>query len=458
MNNNEEKKEETAEEKKTPMEKLNPVFDDWSIDYNSYDGISYYDIEDVKRIFKQNNRTPNANYTGKMKLFKNRKIPRVFIDSEDGRNWLIDKVAPTKNKSKDWKMRFFYLLATVTPKPQSKGFWDMYRTFKGQDFTPNNTNFKFISQDYLKHKVQKILHEKYKQEPTIQNLQNYILISMYCDVETLRLDYNNRIKDGVTPISNYYNVLNNTMTLSTYKGSKYRGKQEYSIPEYIVKLLVKIRKMKKDDGGFKEHEYLLHNTRKKPFNRQEYSKLLTTLTKNNNPVVKMRKGKVYQVFKKHNFTKKSLIFNKDGGVIQTPPKKLMTDLKALSKSMLHSLFTQQEYYNDFEDDNINAFRTMFEFFNDKDFKNKPVEPDEPVEIEFIIEEDEEKKEEGEARASKKKEEISIADILNRQIKQKIINKHSNGYNCSLCHKPDKRIKRKSAKGHIISKKHLKLMK
>lgn len=452
--NQQEKKE---EKELSPMEKLKPVFNGWGIDYNSYDGNSYYDIEDIKRIFKQNNRTPNANYTGKLRLFQNRKIPAILIDTEEGRNWLIEMIVPDKNKSTDWKMRLFYLLATITPKPDSKPFWDVYKTFKGDDFTPNNTNYKFISQDYLKHKVQDILHKKYKQEPTIQNLQNYILISMYCDVETLRLDYNNRIKDGIAPISNYYNIENNTMVINNYKGSKFKGKKVYNIPEYLIKLLVKIRQMKKDDGGYKEYEYLLHNTRKKPFNRQEYSKLLTTLTKNNNPVVKMRKGKVYSVFKKHNFTKKSLIFSKDNKVIKTPPKQLMTDLKALSKSMLHSMLTQQEYYNDFDDENIKAFRSMFEFFNDKDFKNKPVE-----EVEEEVEEEikEEVKEEI-------KEEIKVkriptptkAELLKEAIKDGIVVKQNARYRCTLCHSTNSEgIKNGSIKSHLISKTHMKNIK
>ena len=461
------------------MTQLNPKWIGHSFTWNDNPEEKYYTTADINKAFGGN---ISSNYTGKIKLFKDRQIPVSLLeDKKFFLEWIENNPAGKKH---DYLKRFLYMLAKVAAKNPSVDYWNEYNLFIGR--TPKDQQFKYISVEWLK-KRKRELKKKYDGEKSISNLQNFILISLYTDVEALRADFNVRIDHEIEsnlPHINFFDTERKLLILNKYKGSKRRKvpRVQYEIPDELNEH-IKNLKMMKLERDYDEPSWLLHRPSSKKMTRQDYNYLLTKLTGNNKPIVKIRKGKVKSVFDKYNLnTREDNIMNMTRDKI---PKQLVKDLRKLSHRMLHSMKTQQKHYTG-GNQTIDDFREMFQFWNTKSLEERPfIKFDRNVEVEFIIEGDTEQRPSGkrpsgnssQGKSEEKKppplpplpslpppplppllESVSVADLLDREIQNKIITKHDDGYNCSLCHKPSKRIKRKSCKHHLTSKKHLKLRK
>lgn len=338
---------------------------DKSASFNSTDLHAY-----LKEKFNMNN---PKNYSGKIsKLFKNGVIHIEVLNDKD---FFMDFINSNPlGKSADYIKRLLYLFDLLTrnkevnyrneyanrysnkPKIKSLKSTKSVKSVKSVNNVKNANKNPFITDEYLNQQIA-FLIEQFKLNNNVFTLQSLALLMCYRDIERLRRDFNceiindNRSREKLKD-KNFFDLSSKKFHLNKFKNDKTLPKSTYDISDELVDYLQLLIQMKKE-LGFKQPNFLLHNKQKNILNKDAYSTLLSELLHTNKPIVKLRKGKVWETRQKYADDKKTQL----------------KELIKLSKRMKHSTKTQLEYYTEHQDE---AEKWYQDFLNGKDSENMQI--------------------------------------------------------------------------------------
>lgn len=287
---------------------------------NPKNDIKFLDKTHLRKKMEQQGILHYNNYTGKLKFFQDNRIPLDYLQNHE---FFLDFIE-TLDKNDDYKKRFLYMLAIATKGLPFSYFLEYNKRYAYNKIKEDDE--KIITPQRLEN-VLEHLYKSYEENKTPLNLRNIIIVELY-KYRPLRLDYNAKINQE-SILDNYYNTEESKYYLNTYKTDKYFGKKIIDIPTYINEMIQEYYNLMKNK--FKS-VFLLMSNKGKPLTNHQYSNLLSNLLDRLHPIVQIRRGYYYQIYKKHNFIKSQEMEN---------------ELKKAYQWLLHTEDTANKYYNQY---------------------------------------------------------------------------------------------------------------